>query len=264
MNDFEGRVALVTGAASGIGQATAEALARRGASVAVLDIAEDRARAVAEGIHKAGGRALAMQMDAADPAASASAVEQAASRLGRVDVLVNAAGIIARGNVDVTSWEEWQRVIQVDLNAMFYITRAALPHLRRQGGAVVNIASVAGSRGAVNVAYVAAKGGVVALTRQLANELADDGIRVNSISPGFTATRLNEDLRGSGAEAAWANRIPLKRYARADEIASACVFLASDAASYITGIDLVVDGGLSAVLRPDLPQPSQATAHRSL
>lgn len=264
MKDLEARVALVTGAGSGIGQATAEALARQGASVAVMDIAEDRALAVTEQINNAGGRALAVQMDAADPDASAAAVEHAATKLGRVDILVNAAGIIARGNVDAIAWKEWQRVIQVDLNALFYITRATLPHLRRRGGTVVNIASVAGSRGAVNVAYAAAKGGVIALTRQLANELADDGIRVNSISPGFTATRLNEDLRASGAEAAWASRIPLKRYARAEEIASACVFLASDAASYITGIDLVVDGGLSAILRPDLPHPSQVSGNRSL
>lgn len=253
MRDFEGRVALVTGAGSGIGQATAEAFARRGATVVILDIAFERAMAVARGIEVHGGAASVVAIDVADPEQSHAAITEAALQAGRVDVLVNAAGIIARGSVDETDWSEWQRVIQVDLNAMFYVTRAALPHLRRRGGSIVNIASIAGSRGAVNVAYAAAKGGVVALTRQLANELAEDGIRVNSLSPGFTATRLNEDLRGSGAEARWASRIPLKRYAQASEIASACVFLASDEASYITGIDLVVDGGLSAVARPDLP-----------
>jgi NAD(P)-dependent dehydrogenase (short-subunit alcohol dehydrogenase family) len=153
-------------------------------------------------------------------------------------------------------------VLQVDLTAIYYLTLAALPYLRRRGGAVVNIASVAGSRGAVNVAYVAAKGGLVALTRQLANELAGDGIRVNSVSPGFTATRLNEDLRGSGAEARWASRIPLGRYASPHEIAAACAFLASDEASYITGTDLIVDGGLSAVLRPDVSNAEQIQTER--
>jgi NAD(P)-dependent dehydrogenase (short-subunit alcohol dehydrogenase family) len=129
------------------------------------------------------------------------------------------------------------------------------------GGAIVNIASVAGSVGAINPAYCASKGGVIAVTRQLADELARDRIRVNSVSPGFTVTPLNQTLREAGAEKSWANQIPLGRYGLPPEIASACAFLASDDASYITGIDLLVDGGLASVTRPEAGRADQHLTH---
>lgn len=252
MNRYEGKAAAVTGGASGIGLATAHRLASEGAAVAVIDHDGDGAQAAAREIVAAGGRALPLAADVTRGSDLRRAFAAAAETFGRMDIIVNSAGIIARGDLDQTTEEEWRRVIDVDLSSMFYSARAAAPLLRAAGGgSIVNIASVAGSRGAVNVAYVAAKGGVISLTRQLAAELAEDRIRVNSVSPGFTATALNRDLREAGAERLWAGRIPLGRYAQPDEIAAACAFLGSSDAAYITGIDLVVDGGMSAILRPD-------------
>ena len=251
MTRFKGKVAIVTGGASGIGLATAERLASEGAAVAIVDRELAAANVAAESIRGPAGRGKGFAADVTSRDQLASVFAAASKMFGRVDVVVNSAGVIARGNLEETSIEEWRRVLEIDLSSMFYSASAALPLLRAAGGvSIVNIASVAGLRGAVNVAYVAAKGGVISLTRQLANELAKDRIRVNSISPGFTSTPLNQTLRDAGAERYWTDRIPLGRYGAPDEIAAACAFLASDDASYVTGFDLVVDGGLSAVLRP--------------
>lgn len=252
MTRFKGKVAVVTGGASGIGFAAAQRLAAEGAMVGIVDARLAEATRSAARIDGTSERAAAFEADVTVHASVEHAFGQIADRFGRIDVVVNSAGIIARGSLEQTNVEEWRRVLDVDLGSMYYSTRSVLPHLRRAGGgAIVNIASLAGSRGAVNVAYVAAKGGVIALTRQLANELAAERIRVNSVSPGFTSTPLNQGLRETGAERTWTARIPLGRYASPDEVASVCAFLASDDASYVTGIDLIVDGGLSAVLRPD-------------
>lgn len=259
MRRFEGKVAVVTGGASGIGLATARRLAAEGAIIGIVDARIAEAERAAAHIEEAAGKAAAFEADMSVQSSVERAFTQLADRFGYVDVVINSAGIIARGSLEETEVEEWRRVLDVDLGSMYYSTRSVLPHIRRAGGgAIVNVASLAGSRGAVNVAYVAAKGGVIALTRQLANELAADGIRVNSISPGFTSTPLNQGLRASGAERAWASRIPLGRYASPDEVAAACAYLASDDASYVTGIDLIVDGGLSAVLRPDTEPPVES------
>ena len=249
---FNGKVAVVTGGASGIGFATAQRLAAEGAAIAIVDTKLAKSAEATARIGESGFGVAAIEADMTVNLSVERAFARAADVLGRIDVVINSAGIIARGSLEQTDADEWRRVLETDLGSMFYSARNALPYLRLAGGgAIVNIASVAGSRGAVNVAYVAAKGGVISLTRQLANELAVDHIRVNSVSPGFTVTPLNHGLRASGAESGWSGRIPLGRYARPDEIAAACAYLASDDASYVTGIDLVVDGGLSAVLRPD-------------
>lgn len=257
MTRFSGKVALVTGAASGIGFETALRLCAEGAAVALVDLEQGRAQQAAEKIAAPGGRTKAYALDVADEAAVSAVYAEAASDFGRLDVVVNCAGIAARGTLGETSLAEWRRVLDVDLTSMFLSANAAAPLFRRQGGGtIVNIASIAGMMGAVNVAYVAAKGGVIALTRQLANELAADNIRVNAISPGFVVTSLNEELRAKGAESYWKRRIPLARYGEPREIAAACAFLASEDASYMTGENLVIDGGLCAVLRPDaVPAP---------
>ena len=251
MTRFKGKVAIVTGGASGIGLATAERLASEGAAIAIVDRDLAAVNVAAERIRGSGSRGNGFGPDVTNRDQLESVFVAASKMFGRVDVVVNSAGVIARGNLEETSIEEWRRVLEIDLSSMFYSATVAVPLLRAAGGgSIVNIASVAGLRAAVNVAYVAAKGGVISLTRQLANELAKNNIRVNSVSPGFTSTPLNQTLRDAGAERYWADRIPLGRYGAPEEIAAACAFLASDDASYVTGFDLVVDGGLSAVLRP--------------
>lgn len=252
MNRLDKKVAVVTGGGSGIGLATAQRLASEGALVGIVDCDGASASAAVKSIVAAGGKAVSFEADVRQQQQLETAFNAVASAFGRLDVVVNSAGIIARGNVDTTSDLDWRNVLEINLYSIFYSTRAALPHLRKSGGgAIVNIASVAGSVGAINPAYCASKGGVIAVTRQLADELAKDHIRVNSVSPGFTVTPLNRNLREAGAENSWANQIPLGRYGMPPEIASACAFLASDDASYITGIDLLVDGGLASVTRPE-------------
>ncbi len=257
MNRFDARVAVVTGGASGIGLETAARLVAEGAAVALVDFDEANAERAAAQLGAQGGRVKAYAVDVTDEGSIRAAYAAVIAEFGRLDVVVNSAGIAARGTLDETEFEEWRRVLDVDLSSIYLSARMSVPHFRRNGGgAIVNIASIAGMFGVVNVAYVAAKGGVIALTRQLANELAADNIRVNAISPGFVVTALNMELRAQGAEERWAGRIPLGRYAKPREIAAACAFLASDDASYMTGENLVIDGGLSAVLRPDpVPAP---------
>jgi NAD(P)-dependent dehydrogenase (short-subunit alcohol dehydrogenase family) len=253
---FENKVVAVTGGASGIGQAIGERFADEGARIALVDISAQRIQVALDSL---AGRAVASMGVAADvtqvPALD-DAFRRIVQQLGGVDVLVNSAGVISRATMAETSAEQWRHVLDVDLSAIFFATQAAVPHmLRRSGGSVINIASVAGLLAVVNAAYVAAKGGVIALTRQLASELAAKGIRVNAISPGYVRTPLNQDIRAEGGDRYWIGRIPLRRYAEPREIAAACAFLASDDASYVTAANLVVDGGMSSVLLPD-PVPA--------
>lgn len=253
LSRFQDKVAVVTGGASGIGLATAERLASEGALIAVVDRDGAQAREAVARIAGNGGRALSFEVDVRSPQQLETAFNAAAAEFGRLDVIVNSAGVISRGGLEATTDEDWRNVLEINLYSIFYSTRAALPMLRKSGGgAIVNIASVAGSVGAISAPYSASKGGVIAVTRQLADELAKDRIRVNSVSPGFTSTPLNKSLRDAGAERSWANQIPLGRYGLPEEIAAACAFLASDDATYITGTDLLVDGGLAAVTRPEL------------
>lgn len=255
MNRFDGQVAVVTGGASGIGLAVAEALAREGAKIALLDLNSasiaDALGTLALPVERI--RGFTADVTREDEVVRAfGAVDTA---FGRLDVLVNAAGIVARGTLEETDTAQWARVLGVDLTGIYLTSRAALPVLKRkQGGAIVNIASIAGIRATprqVNVAYAAAKGGVISLTMQMAADLAEYGIRVNAVSPGFVATPLNREQRSAGAERLWAGRIPLRRYAQPPEIAEACLFLASSQASYVTGANLVIDGGLTIALQPD-------------
>lgn len=238
------RVAIVTGAGRGIGRATAQALAEGGASVAMVDVQEltDLAKPIGSLT-----RTLAIRTDVTQPAEVQRAVEATVAAFGRLDILVNNAGICPLTPFAEISPDEWDRVLAVNLKGAFLCCQAALPYLRRAGtgGRIINIASVAGQMGGVLVGahYAAAKAGLIALTKSLARLLAADGVTANCIAPATTATGLTaawpDELQGHVQ-----SQIPLGRFAQPEEIAAAVCYLAGDAAGFITGATLDVNGGL--------------------
>lgn len=241
-------VALVTGASRGIGRACAEKLGQLGFRVAVnYRGSESAAQEVVETILSGGGEAIAIQGDVAAAGEASRLVDEVLERLGRLDVLVNNAGIsYPEPTVDVTE-ERWQRMIDIHLGGTFRCSRAAYPLLARQGGAIVNVSSISAILGVgKRASYSAAKGGIAAMTRDLAIEWAPDGIRVNAVAPGVIETEiLTENIeRGMLDPARFATRVPLGRMGRAEEIADAVYFLA-DTATYVTGQVIVVDGGFT-------------------
>lgn len=245
--EFEGRVALVTGGASGIGRACALELARRGADVGLVDAAAEALLAQAENLLRpAGGRVVSFRADVREHARAAQVVEEAAARLGRLDVLVNAAGVTADAPLWEMTEEQWRVVLDTNLKGAFSYTQAAARLFRRAGaGRVVNVASIEATRGRFGLAnYAASKAGLVALTRSAAAELGRYGVTVNAVAPGFIRTPLVERLPDKVRERAVAETA-LGRMGEPEDVAHAVAFLCSDRARHVTGAVLAVDGGQS-------------------
>jgi 3-oxoacyl-[acyl-carrier protein] reductase len=237
-------VALVTGASRGIGRATARALAARGAHV-VAAARGDHAEAVAAEIRGAGGRAESRALDVTDAAGIESTVSGILAAHGRLDVLVNNAGITRDQLLLRLKRDDWDAVLETNLTAVAMLTQAALkPMLKQRGGRIVNLTSVVGQAGNAGQAnYAAAKAGLIGFTKAMALEVASRGITVNAVAPGMIDTDMTRALP-EAAQAGWVDRIPLKRLGSAEDVAEAVVFLASDEASYITGHVLAVNGGM--------------------
>jgi len=255
---FAGKIVLVTGSTTGIGEACAHVFAASGAKVMVSGRHEQRGQAVVDAIAQAGGSAQFAAADLRAAGACERLVGHTVERLGGLNVLVNNAGILYTANALDTSDEQWLDTMAVNVNALFYLSRAAVKHMKAAGrGAIVNIASEWGLNGEANhVAYCASKGAVVQITRCMALDHARDNIRVNSVCPGEIHTRMVDDIlaKRSGDPSnnlrELAAGIPMGRLARPIEVAHCVHFLASDLASYVTGTNLSVDGGNDATAGP--------------
>jgi len=246
---FERKAVIVTGATSGIGRAAAEAFGREGAAVIAVGRQEDVVADVVAAIGAAGGRAVGCVADLTAADAPEQIVRTALDRFGTLDVLVNAAGVIASGTMEATTDEVWDAMMAVNLRAPFRLMRAAAPHLTARKGSVVNVSSVNGLRSFPGVlAYCVSKAGVDHLTRCAALELAPLGVRVNAVNPGVTVTNLHRRSgMGEPQYAAFLERSkethPLGRPGQAEEIAALILFLASDRAGWMTGETIPIDGG---------------------
>jgi NAD(P)-dependent dehydrogenase (short-subunit alcohol dehydrogenase family) len=250
--DFTGKVALVTGAASGMGLAAAQAFAEAGAAVALADFREDIVNAEVQKLAAAGHKAIAIRCDVSDDAQVEQMVERTVAEFGRLDAAFNNAGVMARiaPTADSTR-EEWDRVIGINLRGVWSSMKYELRQMQRQGsGAIVNNASVGALTGNPGIAsYIASKHGVVGLTRTAALEYIQHGIRVNAVNPGLIDTQVARDVV-SGDESAYADiakSVPIRRAGRPEEIASAVLWLCSPGASYVVGHALTVDGGMTVV-----------------
>ncbi len=266
MNRLDGKVALLSGGARGIGAATARLMAEAGAAVVIGDILEDAAAETVAGIKAAGGRAAAVRLDVTAEASWADAVAAATGNFGKLDILINNAGVFIGRDIEEATLEDWQKLVAVNLTGVFLGTRIAIPALRaagessRHGSVIVNTSSIAGLVGSqLDPLYSMTKGGVTTFTKSTALNLARKGyrIRCNSIHPGVIETDMGEqtfvaraqqrrsnDVEGARAVALASH--PIGRLGRAEDIANGICFLASDDAGFMTGAGLVVDGGLTA------------------
>ncbi|OGD20812.1 MAG: 3-oxoacyl-[acyl-carrier-protein] reductase [Candidatus Aminicenantes bacterium RBG_13_64_14] len=245
MRRFEGRVSIVTGASQGIGEAIARDLAAEGAAVVLVDVQPDKLEAVVRSIADVGGKAEAHQADVADAAAVERIVSAVATAHGRIDHLVNNAGITRDGLLMRMREEDWDAVIRVNLKGTFNLSKAVIrTMIAAKYGRIVNIASVAGLMGNAGQAnYAASKAGVIALARSLAREVGARGITVNAVAPGFIATAMT-DVLPEDIKKAYLEIIPMKKFGLPKDVASAVKFLLSDEAAYITGQVVSVNGGM--------------------
>jgi len=250
--DLHGKVALVTGASSGLGARFAEVLAERGAAVVLLARRADRLDALKGQIENSGGKAIAVEADVRDRAAMRAAFAAAEQAFGTVTILVNNAGVVSSGRAVELAEDEWRRILSTNLDAVFFCAQEAARRMLAAGtgGAIVNIASVLGfgvDKGVI--AYATAKAGVIQLTKALALELAFKGIRVNAIAPGWIVTELNRDYLQSERGAALKREIPIGRFGEERDLDGPLLLLVSDAGRFVTGATIVADGGQMIALR---------------
>ena len=247
---FDNKCVLVTGGGSGIGRAVCLAFAREGADVGVADVSLEGAETTAQEVRKSGGKATALRVDVTDPDSVQATVNQAVAALGRVDVLVNSAGVREIVPFLQLPFAEWQRVIATNLTGTFLCSQAVARHLVAQGrgGKIVNLASVAGLMAVPNrAAYVSSKHAVVGLTKEMAMELADKNIQVNAVAPGVVRTSMTESYFDKAEIVEGLKRAhPAGRWAQPEEIANLVLFLASPEADFITGATFPIDGGFMA------------------
>jgi NAD(P)-dependent dehydrogenase (short-subunit alcohol dehydrogenase family) len=249
MKRLEGRVALVTGAGSGIGRATATRLAREGAVVVVSDVQDEPGEAAAAAIRENGDEALFVHLDVTDEDGWESAVDRVLAELGRLDILVNNAGLGDLAPIEETTLADWERTVAIDQTGVFLGMKTCADALKASGhGSVINISSIFGTSGGFGTspAYHAAKGAVRTLTKNVALRWATEGVRVNSIHPGFIRTPILDQAEGTEVWDAMTAMTPMGRLGEPEEIAAAVAYLASDDASFVTGLELYVDGGYIA------------------
>ncbi len=252
LSSLDGKAALITGAGSGLGRAIAEGYAQVGAKIACVDISAQDSELVAGGIEKRGGNAVSAECDVSQAEDVRKAVETSLKMFGSIDILVNNAGIGIRSNAENMTDEMWDRVLDINLKGTFLFCREVGRHMieRGKGGRIINMASIGGLVGVEtgNANYCASKGGIIAMTRTLAIEWAKHNILVNAIAPSHTRTPLIEKLMEQKPEVKqyFLNNIPLGRLAEPIDIVGPAIFLASEAASFITGHTLIVDGGHTA------------------
>lgn len=243
---FVDKVVIVTGAGSGMGAATAQRFGKEGAHVVLVGRTRSKLDHVAGLLPE--DKTLVVPADVSDWDAVQGVIQQTLERFGRIDVLVNNAGVAPMGSLTETAIEDWHQVMNIDVNGVFYCTRAAMPHLLKSKGSVVNVSSVSGLGGDWGMSfYNAAKGAVSNFTRSLALEYGGQGVRVNAVCPSLTWSELTADMKDNEAlMAKFEERIPMGRAAAPEEVADVIAFLASDDARFVNGVNLPVDGGLSA------------------
>ena len=246
---LEGKVALISGGARGQGAVEARMFANEGAKVVVADILDDLGRQVEAEIAEAGGEATYVHLDVTSEAEWEEAVRVAVEGYGKLDILVNNAGILIRAGVEDTTEEDWDRVMDINAKGVFLGTKAAIPAMRDAGGgSIINISSVAGLQGSPqSAAYSSTKGAVRLLTKSTAIQYAKENIRCNSVHPGIIYTDMTSDsLDTEEGQRNWMHRVPLRRLGQSEDVANGVLFLASDESSYMTGSELVIDGGITA------------------
>ena len=246
---LEGKVALISGSARGMGAVEAKLFSREGAKVVIGDVLEDEGRRTEAEINESGGDCIFVRLDVTNEVNWLDVVAAAVGKFGKLDILVNNAGIARISNVEDTTVEEWDLVMGVNAKGVFLGTKAAIPEMRRSGGgSIVNISSIAGLVGGRTSAYTASKGAVRLLTKSTAIQYAGDGIRCNSVHPGVIESPMTAQimLHTEESRAQAAARHPLGRIGQPEDIAYGVLFLASDESSFMTGSELVIDGGLTA------------------